>query len=130
MHSCHSTLLHLLYNSKNGIIHKWQYSLNVSHLLQSEGCALNKFFISFNMILCIVVSVVAILPKVQEYQPRSGLLQSSVVSLYTLYLTWSAMSNQPGKNLNIPQNAYKYHLISTLGTLFCHFMNVFTATDK
>jgi len=63
----------------------------------SEGCALNKFFISFNMILCIVVSVVAILPKVQEYQPRSGLLQSSVVSLYTLYLTWSAMSNQPDR---------------------------------
>jgi len=61
----------------------------------SEGCALNKFFISFNMILCIVVSIVAVLPKVQEYQPRSGLLQSSVVSLYTLYLTWSAMSNQP-----------------------------------
>nr|CAG4648687.1 EOG090X07ET [Polyphemus pediculus] len=61
----------------------------------TEGCALNKFFISFNMIMCIVVSVVAVLPKVQEYQPRSGLLQSSVVSLYTLYLTWSAMSNQP-----------------------------------
>lgn len=63
----------------------------------SEGCALNKFFISFNMILCIGVSVVAVLPKVQEHQPRSGLLQSSVVSLYTLYLTWSAMSNQPDR---------------------------------
>lgn len=61
----------------------------------SEGCALHKFFISFNLILCFIVSAVAILPKVQEYQPRSGLLQSSVVSLYTLYLTWSAMSNQP-----------------------------------
>jgi len=53
------------------------------------------------MILCIGVSVVAVLPKVQEHQPRSGLLQSSVVSLYTLYLTWSAMSNQPGKNILI-----------------------------
>ena len=61
---------------------------------------MNKFFISFNFILCIVLSVVAILPKVQEYQPRSGLLQSSVVSLYTIYLTWSAMSNQPGNLLN------------------------------
>nr|CAG4647102.1 EOG090X07ET [Megafenestra aurita]SVE92432.1 EOG090X07ET [Megafenestra aurita] len=64
----------------------------------SDGCGLHKFFISFNLILCILVSVVAILPKVQEYQPRSGLLQSSVVSLYTLYLTWSAMSNQPDPN--------------------------------
>jgi len=64
---------------------------------QSDGCALHKFFISFNLILCFVVSAAAIMPKVQEHQPRSGLLQASVVSLYTLYLTWSAMSNQPGK---------------------------------
>lgn len=64
----------------------------------SDGCALHKFFISFNLILCFVVSAAAIMPKVQEHQPRSGLLQASVVSLYTLYLTWSAMSNQPDTN--------------------------------
>lgn len=44
------------------------------------------------------MSAAAIMPKVQEHQPRSGLLQASVVSLYTLYLTWSAMSNQPDTN--------------------------------
>jgi len=70
-------------------------SLFYIYYTTSEGCALHKFFISFNLILCMIVSVVAILPKVQEFQPRSGLLQSSVVSLYALYLTWSAMSNQP-----------------------------------
>nr|CAG4644840.1 EOG090X07ET [Leptodora kindtii] len=63
----------------------------------ASGCALHKFFISFNLILCMAVSVVSVLPKVQEYQPCSGLLQSSVVSLYTMYLTWSAMSNQPDR---------------------------------
>ena len=39
-----------------------------------------------------------ILPIVQENQPNSGLLQASFVSLYIMYLTWSAMSNQPDKN--------------------------------
>ncbi len=49
------------------------------------------------MILCIILSVASVLPIVQENQPNSGLLQASFVSLYILYLTWSAMSNQPDK---------------------------------
>ncbi|XP_037081978.1 probable serine incorporator isoform X1 [Pollicipes pollicipes] len=60
-----------------------------------DGCATHKFFISFNLILCVVVSALSVLPKVQESQPRSGLLQSAAVTLYTMYLTWSAMANQP-----------------------------------
>ncbi|OQV14421.1 Serine incorporator 3 [Hypsibius exemplaris] len=65
------------------------------YFTKAEGCALNKFYISFNMILCIILSVVGILPKVQERQPRSGLMQSSIITLYVVYLTWSAISNQP-----------------------------------
>ncbi len=61
-------------------------------------CKLHEFFISFNMILCVVLSAVSILPKVQEQLPRSGLLQSSCITLYILYLTWSAMSNSPDAN--------------------------------
>ena len=33
----------------------------------------------------------------QESQPRSGLLQSSIITLYTMFLTWSAMTNEPGE---------------------------------
>ncbi|XP_018345903.1 PREDICTED: serine incorporator 1 isoform X2 [Trachymyrmex septentrionalis] len=60
-----------------------------------SGCALNKFFISFNLILCVIASIVSILPNVQEHQPRSGLLQSSIVTLYVVYLTWSGIANSP-----------------------------------
>ncbi|KAM4623107.1 serine incorporator 3 [Discoglossus pictus] len=67
---------------------------------RSDGCPENKFFISFNMILCVIVSIISILPKVQEHQSRSGLLQSSVITLYTMYLTWSAMSNEPDRSCN------------------------------
>lgn len=71
-----------------------------SYYTQSDDCGLNKFFISFNMILCVIVSCLSITPRVQEVQPRSGLLQSAVVTLYTIYLTWSAISNNPNKECN------------------------------
>ncbi|XP_050673448.1 probable serine incorporator isoform X3 [Leptidea sinapis] len=58
-----------------------------------DSCDLSKFFISINLILMVGASAISILPSVQEHQPRSGLLQSSVVSLYVVYLTWSALSN-------------------------------------
>nr|XP_061813615.1 serine incorporator 1-like [Nerophis lumbriciformis] len=63
-------------------------------------CAINKFFISFNMLFCIVASVTSTLRKVQESQRRSGLLQSSIITLYVTFLTWSAMSNEPDENCN------------------------------
>ncbi|XP_029990290.1 serine incorporator 1 [Sphaeramia orbicularis] len=65
-----------------------------------DECAINKFFISFNMLFCIVASIVSVLPKVQESQPRSGLLQSSIITLYTIFLTWSAMTNEPDRTCN------------------------------
>ncbi|XP_077385474.1 serine incorporator 1 isoform X1 [Festucalex cinctus] len=65
-----------------------------------DDCFINKFFISFNMLLCIGASVISVLKKVQEYQPRSGLLQSSIITLYTTFLTWSAMSNEPDSPCN------------------------------
>ncbi|KAF7211563.1 serine incorporator 2 [Nothobranchius furzeri] len=65
-----------------------------------DDCTEHKVFISLNFIFCIVVSVVSILPKVQEAQPTSGLLQASLISLYTMYLTWSAMTNNPNRQCN------------------------------
>ncbi|KAF3833607.1 hypothetical protein F7725_024811 [Dissostichus mawsoni] len=55
-----------------------------------DDCTEHKVFISLNFIFCIIVSVVSIVPKVQ----------ASFISLYTMYITWSAMSNNPNRNCN------------------------------
>lgn len=63
-------------------------------------CALPKFIIGFNVILCACVSVLSITPFVQEKMPRSGLLQSACISMYVMYLTWSALANNPDQECN------------------------------
>eukprot|EP00096_Caligus_rogercresseyi_P012343 TRINITY_DN5134_c0_g1_i2.p1 TRINITY_DN5134_c0_g1~~TRINITY_DN5134_c0_g1_i2.p1 ORF type:complete len:456 (-),score=141.41 TRINITY_DN5134_c0_g1_i2:252-1619(-) len=63
--------------------------------LSMGDCKLNEFFITFNFLLCILQSLLAVSPRVQKHQENSGLLQAAFVSLYMMYLTWSAMSNQP-----------------------------------
>lgn len=74
-------------------------------------CKLHEFFITFNMILCFILSATSVLPVIQEHQPNSGLLQSSFVSLYIIYLTWSAMSNTPNPNckLDLAEKVFGAH---------------------
>lgn len=52
--------------------------------IHAGDCKLHEFFISFNLILCIAISVISVLPVIQEHQPNSGLLQASFVSLYIM----------------------------------------------
>lgn len=74
-------------------------------------CKLHEFFITFNMILCVLLSATSVLPIIQEHQPNSGLLQSSFVSIYIIYLTWSAMSNTPNPNckLDLAEKVFGIH---------------------
>ncbi|CAF3778147.1 unnamed protein product [Rotaria sordida] len=65
-------------------------------------CRLHTFFISFNLCLCIILSIISILPQIKEHNPSCGLLQSSFVTLYVVYYTWSAMSNNPDPHCNPP----------------------------
>ncbi|XP_051629902.1 serine incorporator 2 [Manacus candei] len=65
-----------------------------------QGCTEGKALISINLLLCLVVSVVSILPKIQEAQPHSGLLQASLITLYTIYVTWAALANVPVQRCN------------------------------
>ncbi|KAG8984912.1 hypothetical protein FRB94_005434 [Tulasnella sp. JGI-2019a] len=58
-----------------------------------DGCSLNQFFISFNLALGIIITIMAIHPAVQEANPRSGLAQSGMVAAYCSYLIMSAVGN-------------------------------------
>jgi serine incorporator 1/3 len=65
-----------------------------------SGCTLNRFFISFNLVLCIIITILCVNPIVQEYNPRSGLAQSAMVAAYCTYLIVSAVSNHEHESCN------------------------------
>ncbi|XP_023333409.1 serine incorporator 3 [Eurytemora carolleeae] len=87
--------------------------------VKTGECKLHEFFISFNLIVCVILSVVSVLPKIQEHMPQSGLLQSACISLYIMYLTWSAISNSPRLDCKpkidiLPQNSTTTTTLSPL----------------
>ncbi|KAL5103297.1 Serine incorporator 3 [Taenia crassiceps] len=66
----------------------------------APSCHLGKMLISINLILCVILGVISVLPVVQVKLPSSGLLQSSFISVYIMYLTWSALANIPEVECN------------------------------
>lgn len=66
----------------------------------APSCQQNQFFITFNLTLSLLMSIVAVLPKVQEVNPTSGLAQSAIVSCYATYLVASAISSEPDLKCN------------------------------
>ncbi|KAF9916701.1 hypothetical protein BX616_003058, partial [Lobosporangium transversale] len=65
-----------------------------------KGCGMNTFWITFNLILGIIVTILSILPAIQDANPRSGLTQSSMVVIYCAYLVLSGVANEPDEDTN------------------------------
>ena len=63
-------------------------------------CKANTFYISFNVGHCALATIISILPRVQQETTGAGLLQSSVITIYTMYLTWNTLSSQPDSKCN------------------------------
>ncbi|KAF8659055.1 hypothetical protein AX16_001927 [Volvariella volvacea WC 439] len=79
-----------------------------------SGCELNRFFISFNLALCIIITIMCVHPVIQEYNPRSGLAQSAMVAAYCTYLIVSAVGNHTHESASC--NPLRNHGNSADGT--------------
>ncbi|XP_075397333.1 serine incorporator 5 isoform X1 [Tenrec ecaudatus] len=114
---------------------------------QREGCMENKIFLGINGGLCLLISLMAISPCVQNRQPHSGLLQSGLISCYVTYLSFSALTSKPvefgldehGKNVticvpNFGQDLYRErNLVTGLGTTLligCILYSCLTSTTR
>ncbi|KAM8960848.1 serine incorporator 5 [Pelodytes ibericus] len=112
-----------------------------------EGCTLNKALLGVNGSLCLLVTLLAISPCVQKYQPHSGVLQSGVISCYVMYLTFSSLSSKPpetmldsmGKNVTICVPSFSKdinhdgRLVSILGAILlfaCILYSCLTSTTR
>jgi len=60
-----------------------------------SNCQLNAAFITMNIVFAIILGGLSIHPRVQEANPRSGLLQAAFITVYITYLVWSSMMSEP-----------------------------------
>ncbi|KAF9427274.1 hypothetical protein BGZ94_005203 [Podila epigama] len=98
----------------------------------SSGCSMNIFWITFNLVLAVAVTIIGILPAVQEANPRSGLAQSSMVVIYCAYLVLSAVANEPheGTNCNPLSKARGTRTTSVLMGAVFTFLAVAYSTSR
>ncbi|TPX67577.1 hypothetical protein SpCBS45565_g03714 [Spizellomyces sp. 'palustris'] len=99
----------------------------------SSSCKLNQFFISFNLILCLIVTALSVAPPIQEANPKSGLAQGAMVTVYATYLIASAIVSEPndnGENVCNPTNKSGKTETTTLvlGSLFTFLALAYSTT--
>ncbi|KAJ3026687.1 UNVERIFIED_CONTAM: hypothetical protein HDU68_005227 [Siphonaria sp. JEL0065] len=99
-------------------------------------CHLNQFFITFNLILCVIATLLSVAPAVQEVNPKSGIAQASMVALYATYLVATSLSSEPDEMLDdgvgkcnpLVNNEGTRTTSIMLGALFTFISLAFTTT--
>lgn len=112
-HSWSETCLENWENSSSSNLWQWvlisstglmyAFTITLTGLLYGyfagSGCTLNQFFITFNLIFCVAITIMCVHPLVQEFNPRSGLAQSAMVAAYCTYLIVSAITNHTHESI-------------------------------
>jgi hypothetical protein len=62
---------------------------------ENGECHRNKFFVGFSIVLMIIATGLGVWEKVVEKTQKGGLLPTGVVSLYCMYLLYSALRSDP-----------------------------------
>ncbi|KAJ3332364.1 hypothetical protein HDU76_000465 [Blyttiomyces sp. JEL0837] len=89
-----------------------------------QSCGLNQFFISMNLILCLIMTGASIATQVQDMNPKSGIAQAAMVVAYATYLVGSSLASEPeaenGTTVCNPTNesASTRNTTIILGTVF------------
>ncbi|CAG8695033.1 9670_t:CDS:2, partial [Racocetra fulgida] len=91
-------------------------------------CRLNQFFITFNLILCVIGTVACIHPNVQYANPRSGLSQASIVVVYCTYLITSAVANEPGDCNPLTKSSGTRTTTIVIGAIFTFLAIAYSTT--
>jgi len=96
-----------------------------------KECWHNPMFVTLNVILCFFISIASIHPKLQDKNPRNGILQSAVVTAYTTYLVWSALASQPSSmgcsKFPISPNGVDDNISLIFGVLFTFLALIYSA---
>lgn len=97
-----------------GIVCLYIYFTHGQEGAPEKKCHTNKFFISFNLILCIVASFLAIHPKIQEHQPRSGrCFNTTQLSIFNYVFDYQdhQLSNHLKKPLFLREHPSENHAV-------------------
>ncbi|XP_063725951.1 probable serine incorporator isoform X2 [Symsagittifera roscoffensis] len=114
-----TSMLFMFTSSLLGVVLLFIYYTN-------SDCLDNIVLIVLLVLLCVIISVLSIIPKVQEENPRSGLLQASVTSLFAVGLTWMALSSDPRDQCNPTGEGAQW--VSIVVALFVANFTVLIAT--
>lgn len=93
-------------------------------------CSMNQAAISMNLIFAVIVSTLSVHPVVQESNPKAGLAQAAMVTVYCTYLVLSAVTSEPDdRHCNPTANSGKTRGLATaIGAAFTFVAIAYTTT--